>query len=491
MTATETGFEILAVKEMREADRLAVQSHKISSRRLIENAGRAVANEIIRRFKKCAVAVICGPGNNGGDGFVVARILTAQKWPVTLFLTVAPTSLLGDAAHMCKLWKKPVHEFATFGTSFEKKASPKLIVDAIFGTGLNREFPQSWAAAIAAAKVPVVAVDVPSGLDGDTGRAIGSCIKADVTVTFFRKKPVHVLQPGRSLCGEIIVADIAIPANVLETIKPQLWENSSPQLPIIATSAYKFSRGHAVVWSGPELATGASRLAALAAARAGAGVVSLVGYSDALRAQAAHVTSIMLKPVDGESDFIQLLSDKRITALCIGPAAGVSEKMRRMVLVALRSGAACVLDADALMSFEEAPADLFTAIKELPNRPVIMTPHEGEFNRLFKSLADSIESKVEVARRASSVSGAVVVFKGPDTVIAAPDGAAKINSNAPAKLATAGSGDVLAGIITGLLAQGMAGFDAASAGVWLHGDAAGRVDRRNIIAEDLIAEIGR
>ncbi|MEO9168337.1 MAG: NAD(P)H-hydrate dehydratase [Aestuariivirga sp.] len=482
-------YEILSPAEMAQADALTVKEG-VASRRLMENAGRAVADEIIRRFKKCHVAIICGPGNNGGDGFVVARILAAKKWPVTLFLTVAPSSLTGDAAHMCKLWKRPIHDFAAFGTSFEKKASPRLIVDAIFGTGLNREFPQSWADAIAAAKVPVVSVDVPSGLDGQTGRAIGACVKADLTVTFFRKKPAHLLEPGRSLCGELVVADIAIPATVLETLKPRLWENSAPKLPAIATSAYKFSRGHALVWSGPELATGASRLAAMAAARAGAGLVSLAGSRDALLVQAAHVTSIMLKPVDGEGEFNQLLSDKRIIALCIGPAAGVSEKIRRMVLVALRSGVACVLDADALMSFEERPDDLFSAIHELPNRAVIMTPHEGEFNRLFKSLAKSIESKVEVARRASAMSGAVVVFKGPDTVIAAPDGAAKINSNAPAKLATAGSGDVLAGIITGLLAQGMAGFGAACAGVWLHGDAATRVKRRNIIAEDLLGEIG-
>ena len=487
----ETGTEILTVTQMREADRLAVQSSKISSRRLMENAGHAVANEIVRRFKKCAVAIICGPGNNGGDGFVVARILAAKKWPVTVFLTVAPTSLVGDAAQMCKLWKRPIHDFAAFGTSFEKKASPRLIVDAIFGTGLNREFPQSWTAAIAAAKVPVVSVDVPSGLDGDTGRAIGSCVKANMTVTFFRKKPVHLLEPGRSFCGEIIVADIGIPNAVLEKLQPQLWENSAAQIPVIATNAYKFSRGHAIVWSGPELSSGASRLAALAAGRAGAGLVSLAGYSDALRVQAAHVTSIMLEPVDGESDFTQLLSDKRISAVCIGPAAGVSEKIKRMTLVALRSGVTCVTDADALMSFEDCPEDLFSAIQELPNRAVIMTPHEGEFNRLFKSLANSIESKVEVAKRASTMSGAVIVFKGPDTVIAAPHGAAKINSNAPAKLATAGSGDVLAGIITGLLAQGMVGFEAACAGVWLHGEAANRVKRRSIIAEDLIVEIGR
>ncbi|MBG1231464.1 NAD(P)H-hydrate dehydratase [Aestuariivirga litoralis] len=483
-------MEILTPAEMYQADALASGVFGASSLKLMENAGRAAADAIIARFKKRHVAVICGPGNNGGDGFVVARLLAAKKWPVSVFLTCELIQLKGDAALMAKKWKGRVHPFASLGASFAGRNRPALIVDAIFGAGLNREFPLAWAEAIAAAKVPTVAIDVPSGLDGLTGRPIGACITADVTVTFFRKKPAHQLQPGRALCGEIVLADIGLPLQVLEEIRPRLWENSAPEFHALDVSGHKFTRGHAVVWSGPELATGASRLAALAAARVGAGLVSLTGAEDALRVQAAHVTSIMLKPAESDSALVSLLSDRRIKAFCIGPAAGVSHALRRKVLDGLKSGPACVLDADALTAFADAPQSLFEAIQAHPERGCVLTPHEGEFNRLFSLLKDSIESKVEVARRAAALSGAVVVLKGADTVIASPDGRARINSNAPPTLATAGSGDVLAGLITGLLAQGWDAFGAACAAVWLHGEAAARVPRRTLIAEDLIGMIG-
>ncbi|MDE2384955.1 MAG: NAD(P)H-hydrate dehydratase [Alphaproteobacteria bacterium] len=481
--------EILTPAEMYQADALAIRA-RMPSFNLMENAGKAVADAIAQRFGKRRVAVICGPGNNGGDGFVVARLLAARKWPVTLFLTCDVAALSGDAAAMAKKWRGKVHPFAAFGTSFEHKAKPQLIVDAIFGAGLNREFSPLWAAAIAAAKVPVVAIDVPSGLDGMTGRPVGAAVRADVTVSFFRKKPGHVLEPGRGLCGELVLADIGIPAAVLEAIAPRLWENSAPDLPGVTAMGHKFTRGHALVWSGPELATGASRLAAVAAARAGAGLVSLVGDEAALRIQAAHVTSVMLKPVSGDGAWRKMLEDKRITSLCLGPAAGVSAGLRRSVLTALADGPACVLDADALTCFESEPDELFAAIQARPERACVITPHEGEFARLFSTLKDSIESKVEVARKAAERSGAIVLFKGPDTVVAAPDGRAKVNTNAPAKLAVAGSGDVLAGIITGLLAQGMGGFEAACGGAWLHGEAANHCPRRNIMAEDLLDHIG-
>ena len=482
--------EILTPAEMYQADALAANVFGASSLKLMENAGRAVAEAIAGRFKKLRVAVICGPGNNGGDGFVVARLLAAKKWQVSVFLTCELSQLKGDAALMAKKWKGRIQPFAMFGASFAGKARPQLIVDAIFGAGLNKEFSSDWADAIAAAKVPVVAVDVPSGLDGLTGRPIGACVKADLTVTFFRKKPAHLLVPGRELCGEVVLADIALPERVLEEIRAQLFENEKPRFHGIDVEAHKFTRGHAVVWSGPELATGASRLAATAAARVGAGLVSLVGTEEALRIQAAHVTSVMLKPAESDSALAELLSDRRVTAFCIGPAAGVSHSLRRKVLEGLKAGMPCLLDADALTSFADTPDMLFDAIRDNLQRAVVMTPHAGEFARLFSKLKDSIESKVEVARRAAEMSGAIVVLKGPDTVIASPDGRAKINSNAPATLATAGSGDVLAGLITGLLAQGWPGFDAACAGVWLHGDAANRVKRRSLIAEDLVAVIG-
>lgn len=444
---------ILSPAEMYRADALAIAAGT-SEETLIERAGLAVAHEIIRRYGARPTVVMCGPGNNGRDGRVVARHLKAWGWPVSVS-----------------------HDIA----------GAELIVDALYGAGLNRDFPADIAARVNGANVPVVAIDVPSGLDGLTGFPRGSAIKADLTVTFLRKKPAHVLYPGRGLCGEIVVADISIPDFVLDAIRPQLRENTRPILPQAEAGTHKFKRGHAIVWSGPALSTGAARLAAQAAARSGAGLVSLAGSPDALTVHAAHVSSIMLKPVISQGELRLLLADKRITAICVGPASGLSDATRKTVLRVLKSGIATVLDADAVTVFSETPEDLFAAIWARPDRPVVMTPHEGEFSRLFRTLNPEAQNKVERARRAAAVSGAVVLLKGPDTVIANPDGAAVVNANGTAKLAIAGSGDVLAGVITGLLAQGMGGFNAACAGAWLHAEAGNKCDRP--IAEDLIAAL--
>ena len=485
-----TGHEVLTPQEMYKADELAMAKFKVPSLKLMENAGRAATAEILRRYRKCRVAVICGPGNNGGDGFVVARLLAAKKWPVQVYLAAENMPVSGDAAPMAAKWKGRVLPFADFGMAFVGKAKPQLIVDAIFGAGLNRDFPLSWAEAVAAAQIPVVSIDVPSGLDGLTGRARGACVKADLTVTFFRKKPGHVLMPGREVCGETVVADIGIPSQVLDVIEPKLCENGAPAMPGIAASAHKFTRGHVVVWSGPEFQTGAARLCAMAAARVGAGVVSIAGVPAALRIHAAHVSSVMLKPVERSAEIAALLDDARVTAAVIGPGAGLAG-LKDKVFSFLAHGKTVVLDADALSVFGDSPEELFAAIKEHPSRDVVMTPHEGEFARLFSDISQTDESKVERTREAAARSGAIVLLKGPDTVIAAPDGRARINSNGPAKLATAGSGDVLAGLIAGLMAQGLGGFDAACAGAWLHGAAANAIARRSLIAEDLIDQIGR
>ncbi len=477
--------EILTPELMFQADALTML-RGISSLTLMENAGRAVADEIIKRFKKCAVAVICGPGNNGGDGFVVARLLAAKKWPVKVYLVGERAKLGGDAAKMAAKWKGSVGSFKDFENSQQT-----LIVDAIYGAGLNRDFPGYLADGIHGAGVPVVSIDVPSGVDGLTGQQRHCSVIADVTVTFFRKKPAHVLQPGRRLCGEIVVADIGIADDVMDELPIRIYENSKPVLPVLLADTHKFRRGHAVVWSGGELSTGASRLAAMAAARGGSGLTTIVGSREALRVHAQHLTSIMLKPIENLDELRVLLEDDRLSAICIGPAAGISDFTRKAVLRILKSGVDTVLDADALTVFSDAPDDLFTAIKALPNRVVVLTPHEGEFARLFSDLCDDSVSKVERVVAAAKRSGARVILKGSDTVIANPNGFANVNTNAPPKLATAGSGDVLAGIVTGLLAQGMDGFHAACAAVWLHGDAANRCGRWSFIAEDLIAELGR
>jgi ADP-dependent NAD(P)H-hydrate dehydratase / NAD(P)H-hydrate epimerase len=474
--------ELLTPEEMSRADAQAVRAG-VPSLKLMENAGRAVASEIIKRYKKCAVAVLCGPGNNGGDGFVVARLLKAKGWPVKIYLLGEQARLKGDAAAMARKWKGAVEYIDDFA-----KAKPKLIVDAIFGAGLNQDFPQAIQNAVQRVGAPIVAVDVPSGLDGLTGKPRGAAITADLTVTFFRKKPGHVLQPGRDFCSEIVVADIGIPDSVLGELAIKLHETSAPILPVLGSDTHKYARGHAMIWSGPELHTGAARLAAMACARSGAGLTTIIGEEAALRIHAHHLSSIMLRPLE---DAEKLLADKRLMAWCIGPAAGVTSATRDAMRRALRTNAAIVLDADALTVFADDADTLFTSIKSNPGRAVVMTPHEGEFRRLFKSLLNSNDSKVELARAAAAQSGAIVILKGPDTVVAHPDGRACINSNAPAKLATAGSGDVLAGIITGLLAQGIDPFEAASAAVWLHGDAANRVKRRTLIAEDLIEHLGQ
>lgn len=446
--------ELLTPAQMYQADALAIASG-ITEAQLIENAGRAVAEEITRRYGARKTVVLCGPGNNGADGKVAARYLQQWGWPITMSDDIA---------------------------------GAELIIDALYGAGLSRDFPAELADKINSAGVPIIAIDIPSGLDGLTGQPRGASVKADLTITFFRKKPAHLLLPGRMLCGEVVVADIGIAESVLAEINPQLWENTKPILPDFDSSTYKYKRGHAVIVSGAKFNTGASRLAAQAALKIGAGLVTIAGHEDELLIHATHTTALMLAQTENALALGMLLNDKRRNAVCIGPAAGIGSETSAKVRAILASGAATVLDADALTSFAQNPAELFAAIAERPDRSVILTPHEGEFARLFSDLANVAEAKHERALKAAKRSGAIIILKGADTVIASPDGRAVINSNAPPSLATAGSGDVLAGLATGLLAQGMPAFEAACAAVWLHGDAATRCPR-SFIAEDLVQGI--
>ncbi|HKD46341.1 MAG TPA: NAD(P)H-hydrate dehydratase [Rhizomicrobium sp.] len=468
--------EILTNDEMRRADALAVAAGTLSLT-LMENAGRAVAEAIAARFPPCRVCVLCGPGNNGGDGFVTARHLAGRGFDVMI---AAGDGHKGDAAAMAHKWRGTR---AALSPSSLDGAS--LIVDALFGAGLSRPMEKSYRAVVEAvnrADAAVVAVDVPSGLDGDTGKILGIAVKSDLTVTFFRRKPGHLLLPGRELCGETLLAEIGIPEAAASGSK--LYENT----PILwgghyrwpAANAHKYARGHCVVVSGPAHATGAARMAARGALRIGAGLVSVVAQGDAVAANAGLLTAIMIKPFKGGEGLGQLLSDKRLNAVVIGPGLGVGKVTRGLVTAALKSGAAVVLDADALTSFRDEPKSLFAKIKH----PAVLTPHEGEFERVFPGLLAKAKSKAEAARIAAARAGAIVLLKGSDTVIAAPDGTAAINANAPATLATAGAGDVLSGFIAGLLAQGIPAFAAACAGAWLHGDAAGRFGP-GLIAEDL------
>lgn len=478
------GPELLTPAEMGRADRLAVVAHGARSLALMEAAGEAVAEVARRRVRPGArVAVLCGPGNNGGDGFVAARLLKRASYDVRLFLLGEKAALKGDAAEMARRFDGPVRPLDPF-----QLESLNLVIDGLFGAGLARPIGGIAAeviAAVNASGTPVLAIDVPSGLDGATGVPLGPVLQAAETVTFFRRKPGHLLFPGRALCGAVHVADIGIPAAVLGEIGvatfangPALWRAALrwPQ-----HGGHKYVRGHALVVSGPAPATGAARLGARGALRAGAGLVTVASPHDAVAVNAAHLTAVMLKPFEGPEGLAAILADVRKNAVLIGPGGGVGEAMCRLVEAVLRAPAAAVLDADALTSFGGDLTRLKQAIAGRDDRPVVLTPHDGEFERLFGAVPGS---RLERARRGAAESGAVVLLKGADTVIAAPDGRAAINANAPPWLATAGSGDVLGGFITGLLAQGVPGFEAAAAAAWLHGEAAADFGA-GLIAEDL------
>lgn len=472
---------LLSPQQMGQADRLTIAGG-IPGIALMENAGRAVADAVARRWPRRPVIVLCGPGNNGGDGFVAARILAERGWPVRLALLGQRAALKGDAAAAAARWDGPVEPLATDGLE-----GAGLVVDALFGAGLARPIDgvaRGAIAALDALRVPVVAVDVPSGVDGASGEVRGIAPRAALTVTFFRRKPGHLLLPGRALCGETLVAPIGIPAAVLDQIAlgvaashPDWWEGAFPWP---GPESHKYTRGHALV-AGGAVMTGAGRLAARAAARLGAGLVTVAAPPAAFPLYAAALAGVIVQPVASIADFRGLLADRRRNAALIGPGAGVGPETRDKTLAILAAGKRTVLDADALTVFADKPEALFAAIREVKGSMPVLTPHEGEFARLF----DRSGSKLERARRAAEASGAVVLLKGNDTVIAAPDGRAAISEGAPPELATAGSGDVLAGMVLGLLAQGMPEFEAAAAAAWLHADAARRCGP-GLVAEDLV-----
>ncbi len=438
-------LDLLTPTEMALADAAAARLG-FATAALMEQAGRAVARAVRARFTPCRTLVLCGPGNNGGDGRVTARLLAETGWPATVAVLGQPGFTIAEAARA------------------------ELVIDAVFGAGLSRDVAPDIAAVLHAAR-RLVAIDTPSGVDGATGAVRGDAPQAALTVTFHRLKPGHLLLPGRDLCGETLLTDIGIPdaaTPVAATFRndPRLWTIPSP-----AASGHKYSRGHATVLGGAAM-TGAARLAAVAARRAGAGLVTIAAFEGAAIYRAGEAGTIVDdQPLAGQ------LADPRRTAWLCGPGLG-ADAARAALPVLLASGRSVVADADALTICAGAPERLRGA--------TVLTPHAGEFARVFGAPGPD---RLAAARGAARLTGAVVILKGADTIIAAPDGRAAINDNAPPWLATAGSGDVLAGIVTGLLAQGMAPWDAACAAVWLHGRAATTAGR-GLIAEDLLCSIG-
>ncbi|MHA1113930.1 MAG: NAD(P)H-hydrate dehydratase [Alphaproteobacteria bacterium] len=472
---------LLTVEEMGRADAAAIAGG-VSGATLMEAAGAGVAAAVMSLGARRPVTVLCGPGNNGGDGFVAARHLAGAGWPVRLGLLGEISGLKGDATVMAGRWEgavEPLSESLLDGA--------EIVVDALFGAGLARPLDgiaRAVVEKINARALACIAVDMPSGVHGDSGLVLGAAPRCVATVTFFRRKPGHLLYPGRGLCGTVETVDIGIPETVLADIAPACWEND----PALWRAAYpwpepgdhKYTRGHAVVRGGAAM-TGAARLAAMGARRIGAGMVTVACPPEAWAVYAGDRPGTLCAPAADGADFAELLTDSRKNAILVGPGNGVTAATRDATLAALATGRPCVLDADALTAFEGAGAALFAAIAG----PCVMTPHDGEFDRLF---ADAVPGagagRPARVRAAAALSGATVLLKGADTVVADPDGRMSINANAPPELATAGAGDVLAGMCLGLLAQGMAPFEAAGAAAWLHGAAAAEFGP-GLIAEDL------
>ncbi|CDX18691.1 Carbohydrate kinase, YjeF-like protein [Mesorhizobium plurifarium] len=485
--------ELLSPAEMAEADRLTIAAGQFDGYRLMQRAGEAVAAAVLERYPAAKnVHVLCGPGNNGGDGYVVARLLAEAGVDVALWTSGKPRagSDAALAAADCALERRPLSAFTAQAGS--------LVVDAIYGAGLSKPVSGDAKGAVdivTGMNLPVVAVDLPSGVSGESGEVLGSAFRAVLTVTFARKKPGHLLLPGRERCGEVVLADIGIRDEIIDTVAPRAFENLPglwiATFPAPAVDAHKYKRGHTSVFSGGPSATGAARLSALAAARSGAGAVTVLSPANAMQVNAAHLTSIMLRKVDAVEDVHDLIGDRRPSAFILGPGFGIGDKARDFTLAVLAKNRqdggveGLVLDADGITSFRNVAATLFEAAGRPDAPALIMTPHEGEFGRLFADIAaDAALSKLAKAREAARRANAVIVYKGADSVIAAPDGRAAINGNGAPWLATAGSGDVLAGIVAGLLAQGMPAFEAACAGVWIHAEAGSRFGP-GLIAEDL------
>lgn len=500
---------ILTAEQMRAAERAAMDAGGVTGLELMARAGAAVVAAILAEWPDLATApgrarIWCGPGNNGGDGFVVARLFRERGWQLDVRLSGDPDRLPPDARASHDAWCAlgPV-------TPLTAPAAPvDLEVDALFGTGLARPVEDPWlweilrgfgeatdTRALGGRAARTVAIDIPSGLHADSGRILGNlpehgcrAPRVMLTVTFHRPKLGHYLGEGPDLCGRLVVRDIGLDA--VPAAAPGYVRLVGPPSAAAVDKAggHKFSHGHALVLAGGAGRTGAARLAARAALRIGAGLVTL-GVPEMAQAEvAAQITAAMMTRIDDAAGLGAVLQDPRLSSLCLGPGLGQA-RARALLPVALADGRACVVDADALSAFRDDPDTLFGML----HRRCILTPHQGEFARLFPDLAQDTDcSRTVAARRAAERAGCTVLLKGPDTVIADPDGGVLLHGacydRAAPWLATAGAGDVLAGMIAGLLARDTGAEETvsrlAARAVWLHVDCA-RAFGPGLIAEDL------
>ncbi|MCY4237188.1 MAG: NAD(P)H-hydrate dehydratase [Rhodospirillaceae bacterium] len=490
---------LLSNSQMATADAAAITGGKPGIE-LMENAGAVVAREIRLRWRPRPVTVLCGPGNNGGDGFVVARLLSTAGWPVSVLHAPAPDRLRGDARIAFDRWMAAAPESATVPWATSPLADAELIVDAMFGAGLTRPVDGkaseilAFATERATESVPVVAIDMPSGVDGNTGACRGVVLPATLTVTFFRAKPGHALLPGAEACGDVVVRDIGIPSSVLDVIAPDVAMNDPSLWRHVRRAPeprdHKYTRGHVLVIAGNM--PGASVLAARAAARSGAGMVT-VGWLETAEGPRMDDLIVHLPPsilryrFSSMDEVAQFRRDRKVRATLVGQGFGLScERIGQLVRL-LAEPANYILDADAVSAFE---GDLEKFCRVI-GPETILTPHGGEFARIAGCDIQGADiDKLARTRTLAKTTGACVVHKGYDTVVADGDGRAVINGNGCPVLATAGSGDVLAGMITGLRGQGLPAFEAACAAVWIHADAA-RHCGSGMTADDLPDAIPR
>lgn len=481
LSALETA--ILTAEEMRKAEVRAFEGG-LDSYEVMQKAGWAVAAAILKSKRKGRALILCGPGNNGGDGWVAAKALKEKGWRVACCTLADPGKYKGDARR------------AFEAAGIEPVSIPEnpgrfdVIVDALFGTGLARPLEgkaAEWVNKAGAAEALKVAVDMPSGISSDTGQVLGAAFTADLTVTFFRKKRGHMLNPGMEHCGEVRVAQIGFTETHLKGLDIKVFENAPAlwlkEFPRPAAETYKHKRGHVAVFGGKAEMSGAARMAAYAALRTGAGLVTTLVPKAAVEVYAKQQLAVMTRGFASLEDVKKAFGAGRFTAIVIGPGNGVGKGTQKRVLATLETGLPAVLDADALTSFEKAPEKLFKALHE----NAVLTPHAGEFRRLFPKL-DPEKDKIKAAQTAAKEAGCIVLLKGAATVIAAPGEAAIVNVHASPYLATAGAGDVLSGIIAGLLAQGMPPWCAAAAAAWLHGEVSLKAGP-GLIAEDLIKRL--